>query len=93
MMIGVQDPQMRKEESVMEVCLARKCCMGMSSWEFICDEARYEWSRACNFHRGADSVALVQTHQLAVEACGSGKAGDVPKKSCEKMVIGGEENE
>ena len=27
---------------------------GMSSWEFICDEARYEWSRACNFHRGAD---------------------------------------
>ena len=25
-----------------------------SGWEFVSEEARYEWSRACNYHRGTD---------------------------------------
>lgn len=25
-----------------------------SRWEFVSEEARYEWSRACNYHRGTD---------------------------------------
>ena len=85
----VQDPQMRKEESVMEVCLARKCCFGDVKLGVHLRRGPLRVVRAVTSTEEQTSVTLVQAHQLAVELA-EAEAGDVPKKSCEKMVIGGE---